>query len=922
MASMVQAALIPDMKFRRLDTRDGLSNSQVNCLLRDSRGYLWVGTPYGLNRYDGYRFKTFYYNDKDTCSLRSNYIDEIYEAFDGRLWLKQGMSYAIYDPRTESFQRNVNAELVKYGIKDGVERMFIDERKNFWVKTYDDGLYYYNPYSKKLTHLPVGYGPHEFSKEFGISNFSYFRNSVIFVSNYGELVCVNGEKGYISWKNNYVKRGQNTYNDYDLYIDPQANLYVVTHTRALYIYVRAEKKWYHSLAQLMRARGMKDVPDEIMVWDVKCDSKGLTWVATDHLGVLVIDWRNKQWRQFTNTKNDDTSLSDITVKHLHLDKLGRMWIGSYKNGVNMNAEHMNNIQTLELGDINTLCEDTAGNYWLGLNEGGIRRYNPRTGEQQTFTKEDDGLTSNVIVGSYAASDGTLWFGTFEGGLIKYSDGRFTYITTTTPGSELPTNNIWSVTEDKWGNIWLGVLGGGVVRIDKRSGRMKTWTTSNSGIVSDWTASIEQASNGMIVVGSSEFYTLINPSNFKLTNDTIPATTSGYAVVKTSNHVILDSRGLIWQGSPSGVAIYNKKEGQVTLLDMNTGLLGSSVCSLAEDHQGNVWVVTDHGVSRVSTSRHEGAWAFTVSTYGNNDGLQNGPYNQRSICVTKDGLVLLGGQEGLDIINPRKLTGNRQRVEPRFSGLVLYDEEVAVGRKYGGRIILHEALDICRKLILNYSENNFTIHLASDNGEALSSARFVYKLDGFNEKWVKTTAINPNISYNSLHHGNYTLCVRMLNEDGTPGEVESRLEITILPPIWRTRWAMLLYVLAVLAAGWWWRRRFLRKQNERLEQERIKTEAEKQQWIREARQKEHNGQDCNGKDSLEKDNQGKDGLEKDNQGKDSLEKDNQGKDSLEKDNQGKDSLEKDNQGKDSITAQEMTSDAQAEEPPIEEAIIIE
>jgi len=834
------ASLIPDMKFRRLDTRDGLSNSQVNALIRDSRGYLWVGTPYGLNRYDGYRFRTFYYNDKDTTSLRNNYIDEIYEAYDGRLWLKQGMNYSIYDPVTESFIRNIAPELAKFGITGGVERMFIDGKKNYWVKTYDDGLFYYNPYSKKLKNFRFGYGPREFSKEFAISGFSEFRQSVVFVSNYGELVCVDGEHGHISWKSNYVRRRLDSYTDYGVYIDPQTNIYVLTHSKATFVYVRNEKRWYNSLTQLMRQRGMTDVPDEIMVWDVTTDSKGLTWVATDHLGVLVIDWKNGQWRQFTNVKGDETSLSDITVKHLHRDKLGRMWIGSYKNGVNMNSENLTIIQSLELGDINAICEDSAGNYWLGLNEGGLRCYNPRTGELQAFTQENTGLTSNVFVDSHAAKDGTLWFGTFEGGLVRYAGGRFTAITASTPGSELVNNNVWSIDEDRWGNIWVGVLGGGVMRIDKQSGRMRTFKADNSSLRNDWTASVMCAPSGVIVVGNSDYYATINPQNFKIRNDSIPMTASGSAVSRITNHVIMDSRGLVWQGSASGVAVYDTKTKQVTLLDMYSGLLGSSVCSLAEDKEGHLWVVTDHGVSRIAVSKQEnkddrekkedGGWSFTVRSYSSSDGLQNGPFNKRAICVTHDGLVLLGGQEGLDILNPRRLFNSRQRVEPRFSGLVLYDEEVVVGKKYGGRVILDEALDECRKLKLRYSENNFTIHLASDNGEAQSQARFVYRLEGYNEKWVKTTTINPNISYMSLHHGKYTLSVRMLNDDGTVGDVESRLEIVITPPLWRTRWAMLLYVLGVLVVAWLWRRRFLKKQAERMELEQLRREVEKQQWM--------------------------------------------------------------------------------------------
>ena len=104
------------MKFRRLDTRDGLSNAQLNYLFQDSKGYVWIGTSYGLNRYDGYRFRTFYSNAHDTLTLRSNYVDMIWEDIDGKLWLKQGMNYSLFDPITEKTVRNPSPMLAKLGI--------------------------------------------------------------------------------------------------------------------------------------------------------------------------------------------------------------------------------------------------------------------------------------------------------------------------------------------------------------------------------------------------------------------------------------------------------------------------------------------------------------------------------------------------------------------------------------------------------------------------------------------------------------------------------------------------------------------------------------------------------------------------------------------------------------------------------------
>ena len=93
LCAMAQTNLIPDMKFRRLDTPNGLSSSQINCIFKDSRGFVWIGTPYGLNRYDGYRVKTYYSNKRDTTTMRDNYTDRVYEATDGRLWMRQGMNY-------------------------------------------------------------------------------------------------------------------------------------------------------------------------------------------------------------------------------------------------------------------------------------------------------------------------------------------------------------------------------------------------------------------------------------------------------------------------------------------------------------------------------------------------------------------------------------------------------------------------------------------------------------------------------------------------------------------------------------------------------------------------------------------------------------------------------------------------------------
>ena len=819
-ATVAEAAVIPDMKFRRLDTREGLSNSMVSCIFRDSQGYMWFGTGYGLNRYDGYRFRTFYSYDRDTTTLRNNRVDEIQEAYGGRLWLKQGMNYALYDPETEKVDRNPGRWLSARGIKGGLESLHLDSKKNYWVKTYEDGFYYFNPESGNLTHIPFGYGPNEFSKEFGVSAYAESEEGMILVSTYGELMCINGEKGKVIWKEDYVKRTLDAYNDYWVTVDKEQNIWVITHSTGTYIYLKKEKRWYSSLTELMRAQGYENVPDDIIVWEVCYDTKGYLWVGTDHLGVLVLDPANKVWRQFTNVKGDETTLPDITIKHLYLDQLGRMWVASYKNGVAMCSEAMSNFKSLAVGDINAICEDQEGNYWLGRNDGGIVKMDPKTFEPlETFTKQSLGVPSDIIVGSYASKDGSLWFGTYEGGILKYKDGHWLNIRTTDPGSALVTNNIWGVTEDKWGHIWVGVLGGGAVRIDKNTGQQRSFTTENSVIKTVWTNSISTASNGWILLGNSEYYAMINPANFKVINGTIPQDDDMRAITvsNATTQAVMDSRGLLWQCSPSGVVIYDMKTRQKTLLDMKSGLHGSNAVAVTEDTRHTMWVATDHGVSNITPLKQEdGSWIFTVRSFNDRDGLQPGPFNQRAIYCSKAGELLLGGQDGLDIISTLQLGNGDSKERPVFSGLVVFDHEVEVGEEIDGHVILKKALDMQGEISLSYSQNQFTIHMASDNGGVNNSTRFIYQLQGFNDKWIKTSSNNPDITYMSLPSGNYTLCVRMLKDDGTMGEVESRLDISIASPWYFSWWAWLFYLLILLTILFLWKLvpRMMKKLRER------------------------------------------------------------------------------------------------------------
>ena len=839
-----QTSMIPDMKFRRLDTPDGLSSSQINNIFRDSRGYVWISTPYGLNRYDGYRVKTFYSNQRDTTTMRDNYCDRIYEAHDGKLWMRQGMGYCVYDPVTESFERNAAREFAKMGLDCGVEWLYIDSKKRLWVKDYENAIYCYHPEAKgdkKVVKIRIGYGQNEFSPNYGISTVADYGDKLLVVTNNGELVCLNGDKGEVEWVDNWMYEASGIDSqEYRVYVDKDMNIWCNV-LSFVYIHENKTKKWY-TMLDYLAMKGVEGVPAGLQVWNLLVDNNDYLWLGCDHDGLVVVDIRNKQWKQFLNNKHDETSLSDNTLRTLYLDNRNTVWIGSYKNGVNQYIPGVSSLKSIELGDITTTCEDKYGNYWLGTNDVGILVYNPKTNEVVNhFTKDNSGLANNIIVGSWPAHDGTIWFGSYNGGLSHAipsasdpTQATIVNIQATGKPGELANNSVWALNEDKWGRMWFSTLGGGLQMLDPKTKKFTTWDSKNTVLPGDYLNSLSWNKKGWLMVGSAYYYSLVNPVTRKLINQVIPENPEVPVTPGSTTYVIEDSRGLIWHGSNVGIIVYDQKTKFQTLLDMTDGLMGSSINSLLEDKKHNIWAVTDHGVSRIVPQQQEnGEWQFSIRSYSSADGLQKATYNQRSMWLTRDGKVLIGGQGGLDIIDPSLLVDKKSDERPVFSGLQIFDQDVEVGREFKGRVILGEALDVCREITLKYNDQ-FTIQLSTNKVVVNNRKRFAYKLEGFNENWVRTSSLNPNITFNSLRAGSYTLYVRILNGDGTLGEEESQLEITILPPLYRTRWMILLYMLLIAAGAWFFVKWYLKKQKEKADMEQLRREQDKHQWMSEMR----------------------------------------------------------------------------------------
>ena len=421
------------------------------------------------------------------------------------------------------------------------------------------------------------------------------------------------------------------------------------------------------------------------------------------------------------------------------------------------------------------------------------------------------------------SDGSVWAGTYQGGLSHIVDGK---VTTYLPGQGGVANkNIWGLAEDGDGKLWIGTLGTGVQCFNPQKGTFVTYNSKNKNVSSDYVSSMQMADNGWIVVGTSDFYSVIDPKINKIVNMTIPSDSlRGFVPASASTQVMMDSRGLLWYASPSGLSIVDTESGNVSQLDEKNGLESSTICGVVEDRRNNMWVATEFGLAHVVVKNKDGSWAFDVVNYSQQDGLLPGPHNQRSMYRTHDGKILLGGVSGIDVISPQKLRNSTKRGRPVFSGLLLFDKEIGIGVEYDGRIVLKESLEKSRRLVLKSNESQFTIQMGTNQGLADNNVQFTYRLEGLSKNWITTEPNDPNISFTGLPSGRYTLVVKIAGDDNNG--VETRLEIVVEPPFYATWWAYIIYMLVALLLLRLWMRQEKKKLN--FERMKMQKENERQQ----------------------------------------------------------------------------------------------
>ena len=777
--------------FKTLDARNGLISSQINCVLKDQRGYMWFGTPSGLYRFDGYTFKNFQSNSQDGSSLPDSYIISIQEMLDGNLWIETSAGFCVYHPQTESFERDMKQIYASMGIEGKPNVVFIDRHKNFWASIPNKGVVAYN--MQQQTSYEFGYTNDAHGIPQGlICSLSECRDGAIAVYEDGRMVCCDIMRQQNTvWQTDYIAQ-QHLRKSKSLkaFADQLDNIWLYGQG-TLMVYNKNTNTWNTTIGDQL---GLTSVAVDHSVNGMTGDSNGNIWVGTDRSGLIRINVNTHEIEAVqprgVNPRRIDSEI--MPIQSVYVDDTDLLWVGTEKSGVAYYGGNIYKFSSDLIGDITAIAQTNDSTIWYGTGNRGVIGY-------------DGPLASTKVSCMATTPDGSLWVGSRQNGLTRIQNGTGKiYSAARDSLKTLIDDHVNALCSDKSGNLWIATNGGLQVYNPKMD-TFSAYTRENGMLNTNNITALFYGQNNRMLIGTSEGMVILDLSTREKTVLTGNSTNIQTFTNNYITQIYEDSRGLIWIGTREGLNILNTVKDEVSHLTEKNGLCNNSICGIAEDKNHNIWVSTSNGVSRVVTQRdyEDGSFNYGLYNYSIYDGLQSNEFNMGAILATTNGEVLFGGLYGVNRI--RHSAKDDQESLPRvmLTQLFIGEEEILTGHEYGGRIILASALNETNKIELANSQNTLTIKFAAGNYNQGERLQFMYWMEGLENDWRNGDALLHGVKFRNLGSGTYTLHVKAVSADGAVSNQERTLEITIDRPWWISWWALTVYVIiAILVLAIW------------------------------------------------------------------------------------------------------------------------
>ncbi len=783
-----------DIDYTTYSVEDGLSQSTVNCIYQDSKGFLWFGTQDGLNRYDGYTFNKYKHRINDTNSLPNNWIYSVDGNEAGDLWIGTLNGLVKYIRKEDRFIElyGNQSDSSKFSDKD-IHSVMIGSDGKVWFKN-----------SRMLCSMDTVTGVISKYYYHTSGQFSSFRNRAFPMIEDGSLIWICSRNGLLAFDRNTLKFSRYEYRSdsatsisdnfvTSVFIDSKGQLWVGT-LNGLNLFDRKARIFKHFFAQENNPVTLSSN----LVTFITEDHRGMLWIGTES-GVNLYNQETQKFRQYYYLSHTFGSVRNNVVLAIYEDNMYNLWIGTEGGGLNKydlkrkpfniyRNSHVRGSVNLSNNQIASLyCNDRkiyVGTYGYGLNV--IDRATNQVDLFATKQPENRKLNNNWVHVIFHDSRDMLWFCT-RNGVHVYNEqtdklGLISEVYPFTKNLEFTNNRIFCVMEDKYKNIWMG-SDNGILYIGFDSKTTRSYNFFNNpemGLLSNKILSMVQDKFGLVWIGTSNGLIRYDPENHRYKHYQSEAKNNKSVTNNTIYSLTEDSDGLIWIGTLSGLNCLNPINDSILHFTIQDGLPNDVIYSILEDNHGDIWFSTDNGLGRLNRKTKQ------IRCYDDDDGLQGLEFNFGSRYKAPDGELFFGGQSGFNAFYPDSITDSKMFAKIAFTWL----------EKISENGIQRINIESKNHITLGRFDYMFTIEFASLDYSQPQKNRYKYKMVGIEDKWIDI-GTRRFATFSNLQPGEYILTIKGSNSDGQWSEEEKSLIISIIPPFWRTRWAYLFYGLMVI-----------------------------------------------------------------------------------------------------------------------------
>lgn len=763
--------------FSHYGIQEGLSQNTVNAILQDRTGFLWVGTKDGLNRFDGFSFRTFKRDILDKNSIGNNYIKVLHEDNRGKIWVGTDAGIYVYNPYTEQF----NQFLLQADNKVVINKTISAIEGNgsyIWIAVESQGIFCYDVQSGLLKNYDLK--KHNISSN--IECLKEDRNGVLWLGSYREGLFYS--KDNLKTINEFISdEGEKVFrNDVILKIIQGAYncLYIGSVKGGL-------KELSISSGKVRDLLLIDNSHEKIFIRDIMANSDNELWLGTES-GIYIYNLRTNNYLHLESSFYDPYSLSDNAIYSLCKDREEGIWIGSYFGGLNYYPKQYTRFNKYYPTDssnglrgkrVREFCADSSGLIWISTEDGGLSYYNPQTNKISFF--EASRAFSNV---QCLLPDGdNLWVGTFSKG-VKVINRKTGHIKSYNKGSSpnsLNDDNIFAMLRTSGGTIYLGTLFG-LLKYNGASDDFSEIWELNDKFIYD----IKEDIHGnlwLATYSDGVFCYDINKKKWKnYLHDETDEQSLPYNKVTS---IFEDSRHQIWittQGR--GFCRFDPATETFIRYDERHGLPNDVIYQIVEDNKGLFWITSNRGLICFNPID-----SF-IKNYTVVDGILSNQFNYRSGFKSEDGSLFMGSIDGFIKFDPKDFSESKYKPTPVITDFLIYNKRVIVGEE---KSPLYKSIIYTDSLILNSKQNSFSFRVAALSYLSPHTNILKYKLEGFDKDWLSMTE-SPLINYSNLRYGDYIFRLKISDSSSPSLENEKVLFIRILPPFYLSQWAYILYVL--------------------------------------------------------------------------------------------------------------------------------